>query len=248
MRALIGLFQLFFGRPRHRGKRREPRLRVLPLHRIRFSRPLAGEDVQIPIGNISPQGIGLIWFGEFLRSGARIEGDLAIGEKTFPIALEVRHRSTELLGCRFNAPPKELGDEIRSYLKVELEAIKFEKSPDTKVKKDDRGVAHQYSGGGQSQIYFVTSGDRIVYFNFAFLGLYIDGTSAENIRTARITGIDQAAAGSNLSHWLDIDEAVSQETLMSAWRLIESADNISGHEKTLLQDLFEPRLAGILDR
>src|SRR4051812_35080060 len=108
-----------------RNSRREPRFKVLSLHRVLLEARFGAEVVTVPVTNISTQGIGLVWSRGPVENQLRFDCKLTIDGKEFVTRLEARHQTQALLGCLFVDSTARLAQEIRQFLQVEMHAIKL---------------------------------------------------------------------------------------------------------------------------
>lgn len=229
-RRLLGLI----GKKPHR----EPRFRVLPLHRISFELRILADVVSVRVSNISTQGIGLIWNRGMVENMQRFEGKLTIGSREFITTIEVRHQTNQMLGCLFVNANARLAAEIREYLAIEMQAIKLVHTDHKKLKTDRRGEIHWYSDQRKSEIYFIINHERIVYFHLSFLGFYVEGGDREHLRTGKSSASGMALLGIGNAGNFDIDKQISIESLRLGVRLVESAENVpSAHRNEIVSFL-----------
>lgn len=99
-------------------KRRKPRALTLTLPNAKQPYFMV-DGKRYTLRNVSQEGVGL-WmrapapFG--LVPGARVSGDVVIGNEIFPVGLEIRHVSSHLVGLRFTQAPPELSKLFQELL------------------------------------------------------------------------------------------------------------------------------------
>lgn len=245
---LLRTFMQLFGK----HPTREPRFRVLPLHKITFEMRVGVDVVQLRVANLSTQGIGLIWNRGIMDPLQKFEGKLNIAGKEFVATVETRHQTHQFLGCLFIDPGSRLSQEIREYLKLEMHAIKLQRIEKNKNKADQRGEIYWYTDKKRSEIYFIRNHDRVVYFHLTFLGFYVEGGDREHIRTGKVSSNvgGHSEKGEELevpiavtpANKFDIDVQISEESLRLGGRFVESADNVPEQFRRELNDLISAQL------
>lgn len=226
--------------------KREPRIRLVNLHRIQFL-PLeiqtsvdtssAGpaslrklSDKTVDLFNISTKGMGILFdsTGKF-KLGDDWGGKLSINESAFDVEGKVRHVSPTMTGFEFTSPTIPLRDHIREYLKVEISAVQLRPVAEAYLKPDPRGRINWFTDGKQNEFYAISDDKGLVAFHMSFLGHYLEGARGERVRggMVRDDGDSEETSHHKSSDLVDLGSELAPDLAQLAARFLQNIEKLS---------------------
>lgn len=181
-------------------KRRKPRALTLTLPNAKQPFFLL-EGKRYTLRNLSEEGVG-IWvpapapFG--LVPGARVSGDVVIGNEIFAVGLEIRHVSQHVVGFRFLNAPTELLKIFQNVMEVSHYAASLVQNPlsgqDDKEMNAPRLV---YSGDSHTEllVWFNESSRMVQAIQIRFLGRWVFRKLHEPYQTGYLRDDIQPVSG-----------------------------------------------------
>ena len=201
----MSIFKKLFGdkSPKRERVWRESRVRIEAFHRIMFR----DQQKEWSVSNISTTGVALIADGAAHLQGVKLEGRIEIESTHYPVELEIRHVTEKTLGCRFLGTFDSIRQAIQGYLNAEILALKMNKIDPSILAPHPAGQVHWFTDGRANEVHFVTKEGQLVDFHISFLGSYLEGAPAGELRYGQIIDERNSAKpghkGSNLIEFFD---------------------------------------------
>jgi hypothetical protein len=164
-----------FHKVRKYGRRKHHRVKLLPLHAVRFE--LDGEEKGVELGNLSVSGMGLYTsdLPSGIKSGDLIQGCLVSSQDRVQVQAKVVYVSRSVTGCQFVEHDTQVNRWVQSYFNLEITALNMISVNPTLLQEDPEGTPHWIHGKNNCELFFISNGDRVVRFNLTFFGNYVEG-------------------------------------------------------------------------
>lgn len=222
---------------------RPERVRVTPLHRIRFVSELKSTSESFDVANISATGLALIpkpGKSHALLAGSRLAGHLHVDRQSFMVSLEIRHVHPSLVGCLFLGATGQLRQSIEKYLEHEILGMKLKKVDPRYTKKSEKGKPVWFSDGGKNELYLILGGKDIVEFHLTFLGNYLEGSAGGPPRFGQVVDDERSGdLGIKPSALISAQNEARPEALAAAAKVIQNVGQLEPEYKRRLLELLK---------
>ena len=224
--------------------RGDARLRLLPLHGIYVE--LAGGR-RIDVVNIASDGVGLFRNSQnsWPDTGARLKGQLVVGDFRSPVELEIVHITGLVVGCRGIGLTSELRDLIRSYLDVELAASRIREANPKILRKDPEGDTRWFIGPNNCELFLVHQNERLIRFELSLFGVHFTGGPSLPLKYGFV--IDDEGAGEVKYKGSAIVRSVSRipaDMMQTAIRFVENVPSLSPALRSVLAESIRRGIEG----
>jgi hypothetical protein len=176
---------------------RAMRIKLNPIHQIKFESTTLHPIQYLAISNISSTGVAFLSdsFSPLPDKGFAIKGNLIIEDDSFEITLEVIHVSEFEVGCKFKSIAKQCIAKITKYFFYEFLATKLSPISTGHLKPDYDGDAVCFMGEDCCELYYVKKGSRLIKFNITILGNYVEVDKNKSIRMGSVVNDVVPVAG-----------------------------------------------------
>lgn len=206
------------------------------IHRIRIALLSASGWKDLRIVNISTSGVAVE--NALQRDfcvGQNVRARLALENKTFEMALEVRRRDSDILGLRVLNPEPSYQTALVAFFRKEIEAVRMVQVPADLQKRPDDGVPVWFRGSEHSELYLTASGKEVLTFQLAFFGHYFECDASGDLRYGSLLVSDRGPARVKESDLVNWEPEVDAQILESISAFVE---NINGLAVDLKQALI----------
>lgn len=205
------------------------RIKLLPIHNVKFEQNQNGVVQNLYLYNISSSGVGISQ-GSFNTSpelGYVIKGNLIIDGESFPVILIVVHLTESIVGCRITAIEQNCKIKMSQYFFHELVASKLYPLNPSILKPDPDGDQVYLTGEDRCELHYVEKDEALVKFSISIMGNYIEVDKDKNVYYGRIEEDTNAEEGkykaSNLVHRTKLN---SKDAINNIERFINNIDEI----------------------
>ncbi len=179
---------------------RQPRVQLLPLHRVVFSVRSGGDlnGRDLPVINISVTGLGVLCDDGLQKSlslNKQIEGTVRIGEERFEAVLGIKHSTDKMLGGQFVEPSGALISAIQRYLELELSALELRPVDPELLQRTAKGEPLWFFRDRSCELYVVLDQEKVIHFHGSFCGFYFEGGDNKSVRFGVLVNSDDDSPG-----------------------------------------------------